>query len=122
MWFDASAALVSLAGERGTKPHPPATSTTLATSPGDVANVAGVAAPPAETAKPAIQVLPAPSMRDRAPDAFRYGMSVAGHPLTWTGRIMPLRDWRNLSEWERHGPDGRIWCGIAREWIEQKGL
>ena len=107
MWFDVQQALSEIEG--GTLPTLPPKPVTPASplAPVGVADVASVATPPAQM---------------REPDMFRHGVSVAGHPLTWTGRIVPLRDWRNLSEWERHGPDGRIWCGIAREWIEQKGL
>ena len=106
MWFDASAALADLGGRRETNAQPPATIATSATSPARVAIVADVATP---------RVL------NRETDAFRHGVSVAGHPRTWTGRVVSLADWRRLTAWERHGPDGRRWCGIARAWIEPKG-
>lgn len=48
---------------------------------------------------------------------FRHGRSVNGNPKTWTGRIVSLDEWRKLSEWDRHGPDGRLFCGICRAWV-----
>lgn len=59
---------------------------------------------------------PAPS-RDED-DMFRHGRSVAGNPVTWTGRVVRLDDWRQLSAWDRHGPDGRHFCGICRAWVQ----
>lgn len=53
-------------------------------------------------------------------DMFRHGRSVAGNPLTWTGRVVSLEEWRKLTEWQRHGPNGRLWCGIAQAWIDHK--
>lgn len=74
---------------------------------------------------PPARVLPfAPSQpnaltpsRDDDADAFRHGRSVTGNPLTWTGRIVSLDEWRRLSGWDRHGPDGRLFCGICRAWV-----
>lgn len=40
--------------------------------------------------------------------AFPYGASVGGRPLTYTGRVVSLEAWRSLSEWEKHGPRGRL--------------
>jgi len=48
----------------------------------------------------------------------RHGVSVAGYPLTWTGRVVSLDEWRRLTAWERHGPDGRMWNGLSGQWIE----
>lgn len=50
------------------------------------------------------------------PEAFPHGVSVAGNPLTWTGRVVSLEAWRRLSEWEQHGPNGRLWCGAKGNW------
>ena len=47
---------------------------------------------------------------------MRHGFAVNGHPKTWTGNIVSLHAWRRLSEWERHGPDGRVWDGITKQW------
>ena len=54
-------------------------------------------------------------------EAFRYGRSVTGGPLTWTGRVVSLDEWSKLSAWERHGQDGRLFCGACREWVEPGG-
>ncbi len=51
----------------------------------------------------------------KAPD-FRHGKTICGWPKTWTGKIVSLDDWRKLTEWEKHGPDGRVWNGITRRW------
>lgn len=58
---------------------------------------------------------PDPSRED--PDAFRHGRSPDGRPRTWTGRVVSLDEWRKLSTWDRHGPDGRLFCGICRAWV-----
>ena len=50
-------------------------------------------------------------------DQFRHGRSATGNPVTWTGRIVSLDEWRRLSAWDRHGQDGRLWCGICQEWV-----
>jgi len=46
--------------------------------------------------------------------------TVGGRMKTWTGRVVSLADWQNLTEWERHGPNGRYWCGITKEWETQE--
>lgn len=113
MWFDASAALAELGNRRETRASPPATPATSATPArrnasdnAHVASVAGVATPPTQNLEP---------------DHLRHGVSVGGQPLTWTGRVVSLADWQRMTAWERHGPDGRHWCGIARAWVQPKG-
>lgn len=62
---------------------------------------------------------PAPSARPEViRGGFPYGTtcSLGDAPRTWTGRIVSLSDWRALSDWERHGPNGRLWCGLCRVW------
>ena len=51
---------------------------------------------------------------------FRHGRSVTGSPLTWTGRIVSLTEWRRLSEWERDGSTGKLWNGITQQWEPAK--
>jgi hypothetical protein len=46
---------------------------------------------------------------------------MADAPRTWTGRIVSLDEWRRLTEWEKHGPNGRQWCGITKQWEQLKG-
>lgn len=43
------------------------------------------------------------------PEAFPYGTAcnIGDAPRTWTGRIVSLDEWRRLTEWEKHGPNGR---------------
>lgn len=106
MWFDASAALAELGKGREIDAQPPATIATFATPAPIVASVASVATPPDQK---------------HETDMTRHGVSIAGHPLTWTGRVVSLADWQSLTAWDKHGPDGRHWCGIARAWITQKG-
>lgn len=47
---------------------------------------------------------------------MRHGMSKGGRPLTYSGRVVSLEDWRTLSEWEKHGPDGRAWNCTTQQW------
>ena len=99
MWFDPHRALKELdAGPRLTTPR--------------VANVAIVATPPVPKPKSA------PPVKTGAltPETYRHGLSITGDPKTWTGRIVSPVVWRTLSEWERHGPDGRHWNGITQQW------
>lgn len=39
-------------------------------------------------------------------ESFPHGLSAGGRPKTWTGRIVSLDEWRNLTEGEKHGQDG----------------
>lgn len=48
---------------------------------------------------------------------FPHGIGIGGLPRTWTGRVVGWRDWPVLSEWDKNGPDGRIWDGIAQAWV-----
>lgn len=102
--FDPRAALAEIEKQA----LPPATSATSATQtpkttskPANVANVADVAAPPAQIQK---NTTSPDRARIRAPS---YGLSAGGRPRTWTGRVVSLDAWRQLSEGEKHGPNGR---------------
>ena len=53
---------------------------------------------------------------DANSDEFRHGFGVGGSPLTWTGRVVSLSAWRQLTEWEKHGPDGRVLNGKTKRW------
>lgn len=81
---------------------------------------------PAEIAEPA-KVLPfqpqpsAPPPSQHA-EAFPHGLCpTTGKPRTWTGKIVSLDDWRRLSDWERHGSTGMMFCGICRAWALESG-
>lgn len=50
----------------------------------------------------------------------QYKETVGGRLATWAGRVVSLDEWRGLTAWQRHGPDGRHWCGISREWRTPK--
>jgi hypothetical protein len=115
MWLDVRAKLAEIEGT------PTATTATTATNWANparrVAEVAEVATPPrvkSEIAPPARAV-------GLDPDAFPYGTAcnLGDAPRTWTGRIVSLDEWLRLTEWEKHGPNGRHWCGLCRCWHVQ---
>ncbi len=37
--------------------------------------------------------------------------------MAWTGKIVSLAEWRGMSDWERHGSTGKMYCGVCREWL-----
>ena len=74
-----------------------------------------------ESPEPARIVPPDAAFPSRQDGAFRHGASVTGQPRTWTGRPVPPEEWRGLSSWERHGPDGRLFCGICKQWVQSAG-
>lgn len=102
MWFDAQAELAKLGGEREQDRRPLATTATSATLAPRVANVASVATP-------------------SAPEITSHGQTAGGRVTTWTGRVVSLDEWRGLTAWQRHGPNGRLWCGTASTWKLMKG-
>lgn len=62
----------------------------------------------------------APSRQEAEP--FPHGTySLTGEPRTWSGRIVSLEEWRRLSDWERHGSTGKLFCGICRAWVAENG-
>lgn len=38
---------------------------------------------------------------------------------TWTGGVVSLAEWRNLSAWDRYGPVEKLFCGICNQWVVQ---
>jgi len=108
--FDARAELAKIEKQG----HPPASSASFASfsphTPPKEAEEAKEAAPHREIQKKAD-----PGNPVEAPD-FRHGKTACGWPKTWTGKIVSLDDWRKLTEWEKHGPDGRVWNAITRKW------
>ncbi len=57
-----------------------------------------------------------PSISIRSEATSPHGVSPGGRPLTYTGKVVSLDAWRQLSEWERHGPDGKHWNGQSQQW------
>lgn len=111
MWFDPHARLAEI------KAQAPAL--------GDVSQVSQVShAPIARNPAPCVAtvaVVATPLQPDparEAPAAFPYGTAcnMGDAPRTWTGRIVSQEEWRRLTEWEKHGPNGRHWNGITRQW------
>ncbi len=45
-----------------------------------------------------------------------YRQTVGGRQRSWTGKVISLADWRNLSDWERHGSTGKMWNGLTQQW------
>ena len=106
MWFDAKAKLAEIAGDTL------ATSATTATQPPPVSQLSRVSqAPVAEihTFVAKVASVATPSAPRTEPD----GETVGGRAVTWTGKVVSLDDWRHLTAWEKHGPDGWHWCGIS---------
>ncbi|PTX75816.1 hypothetical protein [Sulfitobacter mediterraneus] len=102
--FDPRAELAEIRKQRPTAATPATSATQTAKTHPHVAKVADVAVP-----RPEISEIPTNDMG--------HGFAINGHPKTWTGNIVSLDAWRGLSDWERHGPNGRVWCGVCREWI-----
>lgn len=72
--------------------------------------------------RPAPRLAAVPSHPAHHPEAFPNGVCrFTGRPRTWTGKVVSLEDWRRLSDWEREGPAGRLFCGICRAWVAQDG-
>lgn len=85
------------------------------------ATAATIASPPPKIASVSLksrvsQSQPAENVEDDG-DTFRHGRAYGPRAKTWTGRVVNLEEWRNLSAWDRHGPDGRLWCGICQSWL-----
>lgn len=40
-----------------------------------------------------------------------------GYYRTWQGRVVRPNEWQQLEEWDRHGPAGRLFCGICSAWV-----
>jgi hypothetical protein len=55
-------------------------------------------------------------------EAFPYGTAcnLGDTPRTWNGHVVSLAKWHRLSEWEKHGPNGRLWCGCCRAWLPRE--
>lgn len=124
MLFDVQAALAEILAASVATPATPATNSPEMPPVSQVSRLSQ--SQPAEIPAPAT-VLPftsppsAPAPTRDEGDTFRHGHSFEGSPRTWTGRIVSLEEWRRLSAWERHGPDGRLFCGLCRAWVAPGG-
>lgn len=121
MWFDARAKLTEIGGQPPATPATPATQATVASPVSRLSQVSRHPAPQIITPRIAeVAIIARPRAQSAettpSPETFPHGLSFTGQPKTWTGRIVSLEDWRNLNEWERHGPNGRLWNGLARQW------
>ena len=111
MWFDAKAKLAEIAG------HPPATSAITATQPPPVSLLSQAPTAEIQTFVAKVASVATPGAPITEPEGERIG----GGVTTWTGRVVSLADWRNLTDWERNGPNGRHWNGRTGEWEMPKG-
>lgn len=118
MLFDVQAALADILAE----PVAVATPATPATNPAEhppLSRMSRVSQSPDVSTEEDASVMPlapSPASIPSQPDAFPYGTSPGGRPLTVTGRVVSLDAWRSLTDWERHGARGRIWNGRTRRW------
>lgn len=115
MKFDAYAALAKLREEGEGRATPATCATRLPEKPAHVAQVARVARPP--VSEPEITPASAPEPSRDTDNPFRHGRAPGDRPVTWCGKIVSLDEWRRLSAWDRHGPDGRLHCGICKTWV-----
>lgn len=87
-----------------------------------VARVARVEPSKSETQRPAEPpYAPEPSLQAPGGDPYPYGVACGGRPLTWTGRVVSLDEWKRLTGWERHGSTGKVWNGLTRQWEPMGG-
>jgi hypothetical protein len=108
MWFDVTAALAEVAGDN------PAASNRAARPVSQLSRVSQLAAAE-KAARVANVARPSAVHRaEEAPDVSRHCASFAGHPRTWTGRVVSLAEWPGLPEWQRHGPNARRRCGCRQ--------
>lgn len=123
MWFDVNAAKARIEAEfaeqpkTGSEPAPHAIRAIHAIPEAEtgrqIAQIARIARPPASGPKNDDQPAPSVSRQDDPP------LNADGYARTWTGRVVSLANWRALSDWDRHGPNGRLHCGICRQWVER---
>ncbi len=102
MWFDARAALAEIEGRAlpSSKPAPEPAQDSRRAQADNVAPFATLTPPVAHVAHVARPLTRNPETALR----------------TWTGRVVSLAAWRDLTEWERYGPNGRHWNGITKLW------
>ena len=57
---------------------------------------------------------PPPSMPNS--DCLFHGIVGNSYRRTWTGKVVSLDDWRQMTDWDQHGSTGKLWNGITRQW------
>lgn len=60
--------------------------------------------------------LPVNEFKEAQDPISPHGASIGGRPLTWTGKVVNLAAWRDMTEWERHGPGGKTFNGKTMKW------
>lgn len=76
---------------------------------------------PPEIPAPSATAPSRPALSLAAHDAFPYGRSFDGKPMTWTGKVVSLEAWRRLSDWQKHGSTGMVWNGLTQAWEPMDG-
>lgn len=61
------------------------------------------------------ETTPPPAVMPSAPDDGYPNAD--GYYRTWKGRLLRPDEWRELSAWGKHGPAGRLFCGICWAWV-----
>lgn len=117
MLFDVQAALAEILSEPPKAAIPAISDIPL----GRIAEIAEIAIWSANTPDRA-EVVTFPK-KPSAPDAsrqtelFTHGQCpLTGRLRTWTGRVVNLTEWRELSDWDRNGSTGKVWSGLTRQW------
>lgn len=56
--------------------------------------------------------------RELQKNKFPYGtaLGLGLMPITWTGRVVSMADWHSMTDWQKHGPNGREWSGVTKQW------
>lgn len=119
-FFDARAVAAKIQNQQATPANPAKLAKQDTKIDPRLADLAVLAAPISQIAKNEDERNPPisePPRLDESPDKTDVG----GRPVTWTGKIVSLDDWRNLTEWEKHGPDGRVWNGKTQQWEKANG-
>ena len=70
----------------------------------------------AENTKPGVANVESAATSGAPQIVSQYEETVGGRLATWTGRVVSLDEWRRLTAWQRHGPNGRLWRGTSQLW------
>lgn len=50
------------------------------------------------------------------PGTYGFACGLPDRPKTWSGKVVSLAEWRQLSDWERDGSTGLIWNALTNQW------